>query len=783
MSPEQLARWAPGMMRAVATALVRQVQQKEIMARKLSWDEHVRNGHVPFRRDGGVCQRAAARSRPHRRQDFPEGFTLSFDTAGPFKEGKDLDNKKKKYLLCAAYTWPVLTSTEGDEGDPDSLTFAGPAIREDLYGDDDFEYEPSVAPEHEGPMDLDPEEATAIQMALDEIIEESGDYDVVDVSEVIPSRVGEPPLPASPGPVLPVAAEAEGEEGSHVEADIRENIRRAEAELAERLPRRGDAAGSAEATTSEEVQATLDSQVSEESRGSDEPDPNGGDPGAEELKGRFMTKEEYKVRTIIQAVPMKSKKSHDVLAAMQELYLRFLRYGYPVYRIHTDSGKEFVNQKTKQWAANRSLVFTRSCPDEHQQNGRAEAAIGSLKSRIRRLLHAAKMEPTLWPVAVRHVVELERRRVEGEMEKLPRFGQKVVSRRRGWVRGGDFEPTAEDVIYLTPVPDVVKGHAVMTLDGKYKVASCIWKDLKEQAEDSRWVGDEVGGEDHDAHAPRRRIREKTSMASMKVLEAEPNLAEQIRLQNLLYHEEGALRTEAPQNRLAVTEGMISISQEQVARATREDEDEVLQTRVMSNMEIWYDSEAWKPATQKEIDSLVEKGAIRRLKPDQVAELKRNFQGRIEQVPGKAVYTVKAPDGKKKCRLVVCGNFLDPRSGVVTNTAEQQAKRGKDPDLYAGGADSIALRAALAIASQRSWMMASLDVKTAFLNAELGEGARPAEGPTEERLVLMLPPKILIRLGLVEEGELWAVDKALYSFRESPRCWAAHRDAAMREMKE
>ena len=71
------------------------------------------------------------------------------------------------------------------------------------------------------------------------------------------------------------------------------------------------------------------------------------------------------------------------------------------------------------------------------------------------------------------------------------------------------------------------------------------------------------------------------------------------------------------------------------------------------------------------------------------------------MPGKAVYTVKAPDGKKKCRLVVCGNFLDPRSGVVTNTAEQQAKRGKDPDLYAGGADSIALRAALAMASHQS----------------------------------------------------------------------------------
>ena len=170
-------------------------------------------------------------------------------------------------------------------------------------------------------------------------------------------------------------------------------------------------------------------------------------PGPDDELGRFMKKEEYMVRTIIQAVPMRSKNSHDVLA-VQELYMRFLRYGYPVYRIHTDSGKEFVNKRTKDWALNRGLVFTRSCPDEHQQNGRAEAAIGSLKSRIRRLLHAANLEPVLWPVAARHVVELERRRVEGEKERLPRFGQKVVSRRRAWVRGGDFEPTAEDVIYL-----------------------------------------------------------------------------------------------------------------------------------------------------------------------------------------------------------------------------------------------------------------------------------------------------------------------------------------------
>ena len=47
-------------------------------------------------------------------------------------------------------------------------------------------------------------------------------------------------------------------------------------------------------------------------------------------------------------------------------------------------------------------------------------------------------------------------------------------------------------------------------------------------------------------------------------------------------------------------------------------------------------------------------------------------------------------------------------------------------------------------------MASLDVKTASLNADLGEEARPVDGPTEERMVLMLPgaPRVGEKRGAV-----------------------------------
>ena len=121
-----------------------------------------------------------------------------------------------------------------------------------------------------------------------------------------------------------------------------------------------------------------------------------------------------------------------------------------------------------------------------------------------------------------------------------------------------------------------------------------------------------------------------------------------------------------------------------------------------------------------------------------------------------------------------------------------------------------LRTSLALAATRGWQAASLDIKTAFLNAPwqtLQESSRkkvlaledahgrlhedqegdggghdsqeeviPEEQQEEDltkrkRLVLMLPPKILIRLGLVKDGEMWLVERALYGLRESPKLWS------------
>ena len=62
----------------------------------------------------------------------------------------------------------------------------------------------------------------------------------------------------------------------------------------------------------------------------------------------------------------------------------------------------------------------------------------------------------------------------------------------------------------------------------------------------------------------------------------------------------------------------------------------------------------------------------------------------------------------------------------------------------------------------------MDIRTAFLNT-----------PWEDEDVLVKPPALLVRMGLVPEGVLWQPTKALYGFRKSPRLWGCHRDTILR----
>ncbi|CAE7385237.1 GIP [Symbiodinium sp. CCMP2456] len=133
-------------------------------ADRLMWANHLKNGHIPYRRDCATCLQAAGTGRAHRRVDRPQPFTLALDVAGPLKsKGRSMglvDENKLKYMLVGAYRIPKSLLTEGElpreEGGMDKLEKDDPLEAEE---DDLADYVPSepedmFIPEEEFEPDL-----------------------------------------------------------------------------------------------------------------------------------------------------------------------------------------------------------------------------------------------------------------------------------------------------------------------------------------------------------------------------------------------------------------------------------------------------------------------------------------------------------------------------------------------------------------------------------------------------------------------------------------------------
>lgn len=110
--------------------------------------------------------------------------------------------------------------------------------------------------------------------------------------------------------------------------------------------------------------------------------------------------------------------------------------GYEVRQIHSDRAAEFISPKLERWCRERDILQTWSAGAEPQSNGRAERTVQEIKSRVRRLLHAARVGPEWWPVALRNVNErLRRERMKvnwngQKFEEIPAFMQEVTVKKR-----------------------------------------------------------------------------------------------------------------------------------------------------------------------------------------------------------------------------------------------------------------------------------------------------------------------------------------------------------------
>ena len=190
------------------------------------------------------------------------------------------------------------------------------------------------------------------------------------------------------------------------------------------------------------------------------------------------------------------------------------------------------------------------------------------------------------------------------------------------------------------------------------------------------------------------------------------------------------------------------------------EEEFLQTKTIGLQEVRKNLQAWVPSMIAEVAELREKAITEVTREQAEEEMKRARDRGIltELIPGKAVFTRKAGTGKYKTRAVACGNLMTERPSE---------------DLYASGVDSTQVRSLIRVGALRRWEAMVLDIKTAFLNA-----------PTsEQELIFVIPPRVLVDAGVVEEGRVWKVRSALYGLVTAPRDWSNFRDSTLPELKE
>ena len=472
-------------------------------------------------------------------------------------------------------------------------------------------------------------------------------------------------------------------------------------------------------------------------------------------------RKEAQVRVHRMAIPLPSKNADDILRGVADLYLMLRSEGMYVRQIHSDLGREFKGQGLAKWCMERGVLQTFTSGADPQGNGRAERAVQAMKIEVRKMLRSAEVGVEFWPLAVRHLNEVWRRRRMGEGGSIPPFMSKVIVKKRYW-KAKDFDPKNEVVKYIAP-SWLFHGHWILREDGTRALTRAVITRTQEPITDEVWVALEDAMNPLDA---RQRIRGKSVVQRLKV-EDEERKETKANQDRVMYEEAARLVYDDVEVAPIVAEG-INMMQSKM----EEPEEEILQTKIVSPAEVKQKIEKWRKAIEAEIDSLFNiKKALRLVEKEELRRM-MNDQG-VAPLPSKVIFTLKPdgnnPQGKRKCRIVACGNYAAP---------EEEA------NYFAAGADAASLRLVLALGARKGWGGYNMDVRTAFLNAPW-KGEKKFEDSDEEdemKPVVIKPPGILVTLGYFTADQGWEVHRALYGFRQSPKLWSDYRDQQLELMK-
>eukprot|EP00439_Symbiodinium_sp_Y106_P078396 s749_g17.t1 len=190
------------------------------------------------------------------------------------------------------------------------------------------------------------------------------------------------------------------------------------------------------------------------------------------------------------------------------------------------------------------------------------------------------------------------------------------------------------------------------------------------------------------------------------------------------------------------------------------EEEFLQTRLVSTEEVKRNLAEWISPMKEEYDSLVQTtGTCHPLAQEEFDAVTQDPTAAVEVLPGKLVFSIKAKSGKKKARIVGCGNH-------------QQGPSREKTDKHASGISAEVIRLLVRYAALKQWEIATTDVRTAFLNA-------PLVTPNQEILIVRVPA--ILRTANICTERYWRLQRALYGLDVSPKSWAIFRNQTLKEI--
>ena len=528
----------------------------------------------------------------------------------------------------------------------------------------------------------------------------------------------------------------------------------------------------------EELLPALEDEVREEAETED------GDAKAlEEWMRLEVEAEEIEIQNYTMVETLASRQVAEVKACLARMIARLKYLGLEVRRVHSDAAGEM--RGTRQWCHDRGLYRTFTCGSDWKANGRAEAEIGVIRRAINTLIRSSGDGEDYWPLMAKHVGERRGRQQLGALgfvtpQLLP-WGQQVMVTAKGWddfqghwrarkkpgkVRGPDPDMSLTSGGHLVEVED---GKFIRTDDlvrvGEHEVTDVVELKIRDQPTD---LLDKTV-------RPKRRLTEKTSLAMIGGGEIQRRLVRGQEWANQEFkHLEACPQKEAGVALVAEMDMendlMESFLQESAAVVRRleadslgsaaEEEELFLQTKTIGLNEVRKTLPLWIPPLKEEIGNFDSNQAIQRVTEEEAMGLVREAENkgqRAEIIPGMGVFTRKAGDGRRRARIVCCGNYMESRTG---------------DEVYASGADATQLRATLRVASLHNWQCLSLDVKSAFLLAPKAQG----------ELVIVRPPKILVEASLAQPGEHWVITSAMYGLVTSPKDWSVYRDSELQKME-